>query len=432
MSAQRRGPAAVAAMRLGCTEGQLYTMVVGLVIALLLAVPGIPAVLRDRPLAGLQPLAVRPSAGEPSAATPPTSVVPPQIAVRGKQPVALPRPSADSGSSPVAPPTAGSPRKPSSAGTVGVFARVDQPGAPGGLAVGRDGTVFVTTDNGTERGGRGPSRIFAYDAAGTETGDQAITDQSDDRDGGLSGVAVDPTGRALAVLDADGRRVLRVDMASGVQSVLTEIPDLPACLPFTGTACQQGVTDRRPSAVSAAYDGAGNLFFTDPAQDTIWRLTPGASAPDAWYQSPDLSAGDGPFGLNLRAATVTFTVGASNDVATLGAGAVYRVRVGGDGSPGDRSLVHAFGRGDRPGSLAVAKSGTIHVVLRGTGTIVTLASDGSERGRLDPPGTGPIPLDSPSAIVLVEGALLVANGWDSDDPDRWAVLTVPVDDPKET
>lgn len=40
MSAPRR-----LAERLGCTEGQVYTMVIGLAVALLLALFGIPAVL---------------------------------------------------------------------------------------------------------------------------------------------------------------------------------------------------------------------------------------------------------------------------------------------------------------------------------------------------------------------------------------------------
>lgn len=432
----RRSPVALAAGRLGCTEGQVFTMLIGLVLALLLAVPGIPSALRDRDTRHVSGLALRPFTGGSAAASTSGPVGPARVdAADGR---ARLTPGAPGGggfmrpglptipwSSPGVTPPALRP----AAGTVGVFARVGPPGVPGGLAVAPDGTVFVTTDNGSARGAPGPSHVISYAADGTRIASQPVAGQPDDRTGGLTGVAVDPTSGNLALLDPEGRRIVGVNVRSGVQSVLAEIPDLPACLISLGAAlCQPGFEDRTPFPVSAVYDEHRNLFFTDPAQDTIWRLPRAARVPQVWYQSVDVSGGDGPFGLAVSGGVMEFTVGTSNDVAVLGAGALYRLMVNPDGSAGERTLVRAFERGDPPGPLAVASSGTSYVVLRNSGTIVAIAPDGSEARRIGPPGTGSIPLDGPSAVALAPGALLVANGRTSDDPARWAILTVAIDD----
>ncbi len=428
-----RRPAARVARRLGCTEGQVFTMLIGLAVALLLAVPGIPSVLRDRPARERASVALRPFAGVTmdGASASPTGSLALEAAPtlpggeRALPPFGLPG-GGGSGSPPGHVTSRASPPAP---GTIGVFALVGHPGAPGGLAVAADGTVFVTTDNGTARGGRGPSHVFSYDIDGTWIAGRAIAGQSDDRIGGLTGVAVDPAGGGLVVLDPEGARIVGVDLTSGAQSVLARIPDLPACLVSLGAnLCQPGLDDRKPFPVSAVYDEHGNLFFTDPAQDTIWRLRPAARWPEVWYQSLNFSAGDGPFGLAMHGASAEFTVGTSNDLSALGAGALYRLTIESNGSAGDLTLVRAFEPGDPPGPLALANSGAAYVVLRNSGAIVTISPDGSQAARLDPPGTGLIPLDAPSAVALVPGALLVGNGRTSDDPNRWAVLTVAVDD----
>lgn len=429
MTDERRGPAALAAERLGCTEGQVFTMLIGLVFALLLAVPGIPAVLRDRPAREQPTVGLRPLDGSRSLARPTSTAAASAPVEAGGSPPRLATPAQGAWPSGQDRPSSGATGPPLAPGTIGVFARVEPPGAPGGLTVGPDGTVYVTTDNGTARGRRGPSHVFAFRADGMPIAGRAVTGQATDRTGGLTGVAVDPTSGTLAVLDPEGRRILRVDMSSGAQSVLAELPDLPPCFVSLGQGgCQPGFQDREPSGVSAVYDDARNLYFTDPTQDTIWRLPRGAREPEAWYQSADFSAGDGPFGLAVHGETVHFTVGTSNDLATLGTGALYRLEIDPDGSAGARSIAHSFAPGEQPGALAVASRGTAYVVLRDSGAIVTIASDGSERGRLEAPGAGAIPIDSPSAIALVPGALLVANGRASDDPDRWAILAVAVSD----
>ncbi|MEY2461390.1 MAG: hypothetical protein QOG30_3220, partial [Acidimicrobiaceae bacterium] len=181
-----------------------------------------------------------------------------------------------------------------------------------------------------------------------------------------------------------------------------------------------------PAAV--AYDSQGNLFVTDPAQDTVWRLRSGAQVPEVWLQSQYFTVGDGPYGLALSNRTMMLTVGTTVDPAAPTDGGIYRVAINADGRAGAVTLVALFPRGNEPGPLAVGSSGTAYVVLRSTGAIVAIASSGSEAWRITPPGEGPIPLDAPSALALVAGRLLVTNQGSGADESRWAVLAIAVND----
>jgi hypothetical protein len=179
--------------------------------------------------------------------------------------------------------------------------------------------------------------------------------------------------------------------------------------------------------VSAAYDGQGNLFVADPGQDTIWRLRPHA-APEVWYQSTDFTTGDGPWGLALTSGSIDVTVGTSVDPAALDAGGLYRIAINPAGTAGSRTLVSAFARGDEPGPLTVGSSGTAYVALRQTGAIVAVTKTGSRSPAVTPPGKAPIPLDSPSALAMLPGQLLIANGGATSDRTHWAVLALSVTD----
>jgi streptogramin lyase len=418
---ERRSPVAAMAAFAGCTEGQLYTMLVALAIAVALAVSGIPAVLRERESgsaagAGLRPFSSgeseQQSAAPVVAATGSSPAV--ESEVIGPTRVTAPRRAASSASS--------STRLP------GVFARVPSPGAPGGIAVAPDGTVYVTTDNGTAAGERGPSHVFGFSARGALVSDRIAGDQRADHRFGLSGIAVDPLRGDVTVLDRDGARVIAVDSRSGVMREVTKVPDLPACVISVGAAaCQSGVEDRAPMPIAAAYAPDGTLFFTDPAQETVWRLRPGAATPEIWFQSPYFTQGDGPFGIDVQERALTFTVGSTVDPSAFGGGGgLYRVPIGDDGSAGDLALVHAFASGDAPGAVAVAPNGSSYVLLRGRNAIVLVAPDGTTTKTIEPPAGSAVRLDSPFALALVLGALLVANGHGSTDTGRWAVLEIPL------
>ena len=135
--------------RLNFTEGQAYTMVIGLVLAVVLAVTGIPPVLRTRavPARAAQPAqnAAETAAGVPAGGhrrrRSPTAAGASPLARRRAVAGRPRRRAASAGIS-------GIPTRPAPL-TITTFARVDHPGVPGGLAVARDGTVYVTTDNGT-------------------------------------------------------------------------------------------------------------------------------------------------------------------------------------------------------------------------------------------------------------------------------------------
>jgi hypothetical protein len=414
--------------RLELTEGQVYTTVIGLTLAILLAVAGLPAVLRTRavparasvnPLTGREAAAVAPTASEPASSPTPVGA--------GATPSAI-RPIAGT-TAPGPPPTIPLPADALPLLTITTFARVDAPGAPGGLAVGRDGTVYVTTDNGTAHGDAGASHVFAYDSRGNRIGDQAIDGQPNGHANGLTGAAVDPITGAVVVLQPDAPRILSIGAPPGSQRLLAEIPDLPACLVSLGAnPCQQGAEDRTPFPTAAAFDAQGNLFVADPAQDTIWRLRPGTQLPEVWFQSTSFTVGDGPYGLALNDTAVEFTVGTTIDPAAPAAGGLYRVAVTPDGSAGALTLVSVFPRGDEPGPLTIGSSGTAYIVLRGTGAIVAITPAGAESWRIAPPGNGPIPLDAPAALALIQGQLLVANKGSGTDPAHWAVLAVTVNE----
>ncbi|MEA2309462.1 MAG: hypothetical protein QOI65_1748 [Thermoleophilaceae bacterium] len=430
-TASTRAPRAVTpivtlSQRLGCTEGQAYTIIIGLVVAVTLAVGGIPAALRSKPLAAASPNLRAAAPAAPAA--PPATIGP--TAPTTVPPVATPpaRPSLD-GSSPVSPPAAPNPPTRPPVGTITTFAVVSAPGAPGGVAVAADGTVYATTDNGTALGMPGASHVFGYSADGTPGIDVTIDGQPDGHADGLTGAAVDPRTGNIAVLDSAGRRVLVVEPLSHTVRVLVTLPDLPACLVALGAPqCEPGVQDHQPSLVAALYDGDGDLYISDPGEATIWQIAPGASNAVTWYQSTDFATGDGPTGLAWTpGGDLAFAVGTSLDIANPNAGGLYRLAINPDGSAGTRTLTHPFAIGDEPGPLVVGSSGTAYVVIRKTGSIVSIAPDGAQSGRIDPPGNGPIPIDTPSALALREGQLLVANQAPA-TPGHWAILAIVVND----
>ena len=421
--------------RIGLTEGQAYTAVIALVVAIVLAATGIPSVLGTRTVsaAASNPLVPRPDATAATSSPPSASATPvaPTAAIAAQRPSRpLASPSSPTGAPGLPPSITASPSDVTPALlAISVFARIDAPGVPGGLAIAADGTVYVTTDNGTARGDRGPSHVFAFDPKGARIADRAIDGQPDGHVNGLTGAAVDPATGELAVLEPDTGRVIGIDMASGAQRVIVTIPDLPACLVSLGASpCQQGAEDRKPFLAAATYDSAGNLFVTDPSQDTVWRFHAGDTLPQVWHQTPFFSGGDGPYGLALDDGAVELAVGTTFDPAAPTSGGLYRVAINADGSAGAMTLVASFPRGDEPGALALGNSGAAYVVLRGPGAIVAITPGGKVSWQIDPPGDGSVPLDVPSGLALVAGRLLVTNEGAGKDAAHWAVLAVSVND----
>ncbi len=417
-------PIAFVARRAGWTDGQAYTAVIGVVVALTLALSALPAALQAKRVAG--PRGATRVPAPRGTLTPVQTLGPPDDAL-APLPVPLPLATPLFDVTPLLPvPEATSSRPPP--GTIRTFAAVPAPGAPAGVATAADGTVYAATGNGTRAGRPGPSHIFGYAADGRPTRDIVVDGQPASSGDGLAGAAVDPGG-GLVVLDTSRHAILRVDLARGAATPIAALADLPACVAaLAKPPCEPGARDHAPSVSAALFDRHGNLYVTDPAQATIWRLAAGARRPVPWYQSLDLATGDGPTGLAwARDRGLLFTAGSTLDVANPNAGGLYRVTINADGTPGARTLVAKFGADARPGALAAGTSGTAYVVLRGTGSIASVRPDGTVSGRIDPPGTGPIAIDTPSALALRNGALFVANRAPA-TPARWAVLSIVVND----
>lgn len=406
----------------GCTDGQVYTLVTGLAVALPLTLAGThtsssESFARSAPLQ-LSPAAPNPvvAVSQPPAAPP---VQPPTLPVPilADGPVQASAPAADT---PVPSPTRGLPSiRPI------VFARIGRPGAPGGVAVGSDGRVFVPTNNGTSRGVPGPSKVFAFDTAGHQVAAIGVGGQPQQHADGLGAVAVDPVHGSVYVVNLENAKIMRVDPVRGSGEIAATVPDLPPCLPpIDSGPCEPGVVDRRPIPAALAFDNAGDLFIADAGQATIWRWRTTDRAPMAWYQSADLATGDGPAGLTFdRSGHLVFSVGSTLDLNNLEKGGLYGLNINADGSAGARALLASFSSSDRPGAVVAATSGVVYIILRGPGTIEVVRSG---TAKPFPTSGSSVPLDGPSGLAVLGQRLLISNESTSNDAAHWAVLSFPL------
>ena len=398
---------------LRCTEGQAYSVAIVAILTIVMVVVGVPAALRGRALAPAAAALASPSVTSTTVAIPRFGEAPPPAV--GGDSVRRDRGAAAGGA--VSPTAVDA--EPPPIGTVTTFARIGDPGAPHGIAVGPDGQVYVATDNGTARGRPGPSAVIALRPDGSVARRYAISGQPEGHVDGVTGLALDGRGRIIA-LDAATGRVLQIELATGREQSLGTIPDVAPCVPVSAAVCEPGVQDHRPLPEAVVIDAAGRFLVSDAGQATIWQLDPKDHAVRPWYQSLDLAAGDGPSGLAVAADRhVRFSVGTTLDVDALGGGAVYDLAVMPDGMPGPRTLVAGFGRGDQPDGLVVGASGRTYVALRGADMVVVLGADRKEERRVT------ASMDSPVALAFRGRSLLVAN---RSRTDRWVLLDVAVDD----
>jgi hypothetical protein len=213
----------------------------------------------------------------------------------------------------------------------------------------------------------------------------------------VGGVAV--MGQAIVVAQPGRGVVVTVDPASGSQSVLATVPDIPTCpfatagpapipLPLT---CEPSAVDRpaRPDAVATLADGS--LLVADGAQATIWRLAGGVLLP--WLQSSELAA---PNAVRALVAVPDGVVFAS------AAGTLYHAEQGAGGAVDTVEAIFELRAGDDPRGLARGRNGHLYIALAGPSEVLVLAPDGSEAGRI----TGS---DTPTALVL-SGARLFITG----------------------
>jgi sugar lactone lactonase YvrE len=326
---------------------------------------------------------------------------------------------------------------PVSFGTMAVFARVNDPGAPEGVVIDDRGRAYVATNNAGQRGRAGPSRVFRYSPGGAIDRQITIAGQADGRQHGLLGLAADKDGRLLA-LDAAPARVLRLDLDSGTQERFAFFPNLPACLlVISAPTCEPGPRDNAPLPRAAVRDKAGNLYVTDAGQGTIWRVRPGGGEAEVWHQSNDfLSTSSGLGGIALDAqGNVIVAVTSSLSPATLNSGVVYRVPVQANGRPGTHTQVARTGMNEAPVGLAVGKSGRIYLALSSAHQLLVLEPGGQERGRITADQARErtsVPFDAPVGLAFRGQSLLITNQSATNDPARWVVFDVSVQDSAAT
>lgn len=407
----RRRPS-LSSVRLGWDEGELWTVGIGLVLALALALSTIPAVLDARDAA---PRAAAPPADAPVVpAEPGAAAAPPAVAV-----ALPPAPVTQSLLGPLAPlapaatsnddlyaqeedltPASGTTAAPPPApGEVRSFAALAAGEKPGAVAAAADGSVWAATDAPPPEGG--PAELLTWDPTGVLKATVPVPEQPAQRTRGITAMSSSPDGSLLAV-DAATSRVLRYDPIARAWSTTAKVPDVAPCLLPTSSPCQPGVLDTAPLLRGIAVDAAGVAYLADAGQGTIWRLTPGKPV-ESWYSSADVAGADGLAGLALGAdghlrAVVTRLAA----VQGTAAGALLRIDRAEDGSAGARTVVTAFRVGEDPVDVALGDSGSAYVALRGADAVVTLDSAGVEQLRVVDDA-----LQDPTALDLVADRLVV-------------------------
>lgn len=412
------------AARLNCTEGQVYSMAIGLVVATVLTVTGsVPlgkaveaaaagqppgTVLADPGLTPVDPATGLP-ANDPGAAEVPELSGPGDLGstpLGGGGGIDVPNVDpTDEPTDPVDPPVTEDP--------LAELFKIGAPGFPAALVADAE-QLYVGTDNTTTD----PSTIGVYDRTGGLDRTITMKGQPDTKDGGISAAAL--VGETLYVTDRSRASLVRIE--GEAQGTLAELPDLPACVLGVSGTCQPGVEDRKPSPTGLVVIG-GFAYISDAAQGTIWRYDFAGNELTAWYSNADMTNGSGPTGLATDGSQLVFSVSSAIDPGALLQGAVYRLAIGADGAPGARTLAAAFPEAADPGPVAIGSGGTIYVALLGAGGVSTIASDGAVA---ELAGASAFP--APRGLALAEGVLYVADAGKEPSKTSGTVRTVTVSD----
>ena len=402
-------PTRTIASAVGITEGQAYTLLIGLLIGLVTAAIGIPPTLRDdrvaeavrRALPGRESSAPTPRASEgaPAAApesSPSPSPTPTAGALSAAPFVGSPLAGAVSATDePVASadetPSTGEPAGPAYADG-GPFGEVTTlassvPRGPLSVAVdGATGAFYVGGEN----------RVLRYSAAGTLEREYAV--------GGGASVVTDLVVRDgnLFATTRGGAEVLRIAARSGVVTEVATIPDVPTCIDPASRACELSPRNAPPSPSGLAFGPGGDLVVADGGQGLVWTVGLDGSA-DVWDRSADFvsDADRGP--ANLRFDGNRALVLAVQRSLFAMTGAVYRIPIGAQG-PGTHEELFRSDPDAQPVGVAIGAGGRIYVTLSTAGTVVVLERDGAERARVASQTLG-----RPMGLAFRGRSLLVAN-----------------------
>lgn len=283
-------------------------------------------------------------------------------------------------------------------GDVSLLATVPSPGAPTAVAVDRDLSLWVGTDNGAA------SPVLFHLSSG---GDLLATYRLPGVTAGVTGIALAADGRVLMTTRAPAA-VFAFTPSTQTTKQLTTIPDVRPCVPAVVTTnCDASVVDRPPQPTGLAFDATGNLFVTDAGQGSVWKVAAGADHAEQWlvegnWASPVAPAG--PTGIAFD--------GGGNAVVTvqgLLGDDVGRVFVIAADPRGSASTVHELaqtGSKSLPRAVALGVNGDVYVTLAGEGRVLALSPQGTEIGRA--PGTSDPAIDTPSGLAFSGTELVVA------------------------
>lgn len=318
---------------------------------------------------------------------------------------------------------------------VQVLTRVGTPGQPEGVAVARDGTVYVGTHNYERGDAAAPSEVLAHAPDGRLLRRYVVRPASSSH--GLLGMALDRRGD-LYVLDHDPSRLLRLDVRTGRVSTYATFADLPRCAVAPGGPCSDTATDLAAFGNSLVFAPDGTAYVTDLQQATVWRVPPGGGPAQVWLTDRRLDSNLGPNGIALRPGDRTLVLAMTAplpglDGATLPTGKLYEVDLQPDGGPGPLQTLWEARPGDFPDGFALGASSNAYVALAGGNGLAVVSPGGVELRRFTAPGRdarGEVPWDAPASVAFTGTRVLVTNqSFVAEDPTHWAVLDVEVGEP---
>jgi hypothetical protein len=239
---------------------------------------------------------------------------------------------------------------------------------PEGLAIGRNGTLFVSVSP--------LGDVWRIPAGSTQPQPFAHVDGIvGGRDFGLLGLAVDVFGNVYGAVQSanpDANGVWRFDRTTGAA---TRLP---------GTAAI-GLPN------GLAFDKQMNLYVTDSARGAIWRI-PWDGTASIWLQATALT-GDGSLGLNLGANGIAIQRGVLTVTNTERRTVLQIPKVG--GQPGAISLLASLPAGDNPDGVTMDVFGDAFVAMNLANAIGEVTPSGS----MHVVASGG-PLDFPSSVVF--------------------------------
>lgn len=296
--------------------------------------------------------------------------------------------------------------------TTTVFAKVPSPGFPAYVHRHTNGRVYAGT---YLAGDRQRSRVFEWSGDGTLLRSWTVPGQRLGADHGIQVANQTHDGR-LVILETSTRSVLTLDVRTGK---FTRVARLPA-----------------GAVPNYATWGPKNLFVTDYAQGTIWRVLRSGKV-QKWFSGPELQGviEFGTTGIVYRAKQHDFLVTQQTvaDGSTLPTnGHLYSLPIR-RGDPGRVRTLWSSQPTDLPDGFGVGRSGHIYVAMAGlTNQLVELSATGEELDRFpDVPLSGdngsPIPFDTPCSATFHGTTVLVANqSAIAGDASHQAILQVEV------